>query len=67
MSGARGIGLMRTSSAKHPRAMPQAFKVTGHTLVERIGYMPAVHTDYEIVVAFERWEDNRETVENFVE
>lgn len=47
--------------------MPQAFKVTGHTLVERIGYMPAVHTDYEIVVAFERWEDNRETVENFVE
>lgn len=44
-----------------------AYKLTGHTLLERIGYMPAEHTDYEIVVAFDRWEDNRETVENFVE
>jgi hypothetical protein len=46
--------------------MPCVLKVTGHTLIEHIGYMPADHTDYKIVVAFDRWEDNRETLENFV-
>lgn len=46
--------------------MAYHFKVTGHTLVERIGYMPADHTDYELVVSFERWENNRETLENFI-
>lgn len=46
--------------------MSYIYKVIGHTLIERLGFSPAIHTDYEIVVSFDRWEDNQETVENFV-
>jgi hypothetical protein len=46
--------------------MPYLFKVTGHTFEQSCGYMPAEHTDREIVVEFENWEANRVTLENFV-
>jgi len=46
--------------------MGHLFKVHGHTLREHGGRTPSVRTDFEIVVAFEKLEDNHETLKNFV-
>jgi hypothetical protein len=41
------------------------FKVTGYTLRES-GFTPSVRTDYEFLVAFKSWEDNRTQFQNYL-
>jgi hypothetical protein len=46
--------------------MTEKYRVTGHILVESLGFRPSTRSDYEIVVAFEKTEDNQKVLHDYV-